>query len=76
MSNLNVVVVLVAGLVGGLWGWRVGTKRIYRRSVFAEDGDGGARRRRQRVVQRYFITVLYAAFLGGGIALLLAMIKR
>lgn len=78
MSSFNEVVVLVAAVLGAFWGWRVGTKRIYRRSVFAENADDSGKRRwrRRRTIQRYWITVLYAAAVAGGIALLMMLAKR
>ena len=60
MTSLTSLVVLAAGLCGGAWGWRVGTKRLYRRSIFGDDGDRGARGWRRRVRQRYLTTVGYA----------------
>jgi hypothetical protein len=44
MPSLTSLVVLAAGLCGAAWGWGVGTKRLYRRSVFRDDDDDrGAR---------------------------------
>jgi hypothetical protein len=61
MPSLTTLVVLAAGLCGAAWGWRVGTKRLYRRSVFRDDDDDrGARGWRRRLRQRYFTTVGYA----------------
>jgi hypothetical protein len=58
MPSLTSLVVLAAGLCGAAWGWRVGTKRLYRRSVFRDDDDDrGARGWRRRLRQRYFTTV-------------------
>ena len=34
MPSLTSLAVLAAVLCGGAWGWRVGTKRLYRRSIF------------------------------------------
>jgi hypothetical protein len=61
MPSLTSLVVLAAGLCGAAWGWRVGTKRLYRRSVFRDDDDDrGARGWRRRLRQRYLTTVGYA----------------
>jgi hypothetical protein len=61
MPNFTSLVVLAATLCGAAWGWRVGTKRLYRRSVFRDDDeDRGARGWRRRVRQRYLTTVVYA----------------
>ena len=62
MPSLTSLVVLAAGLCGAAWGWRVGTKRLYRRSVFRDDDDDdrGARGWRRRLRQRYVTTVGYA----------------
>ena len=61
MPSLTGLAVLAAGLCGGAWGWRVGTKRLYRRSIFRDDDDDrGARGWRRRVRQRYLTTARYA----------------
>ena len=60
MPNFTSLVVLAATLCGAAWGWRVGTKRLHRRSIFDGDEDGGARGWRRRVWQRYLTTVVYA----------------
>ena len=55
MPSLIGLVVLAAVLCGGAWGWRVGTKRLYRRSIFRDDDDDrGARGWRRRVRQSLF----------------------
>ncbi len=50
------------GLCGAAWGWRVGTKGLYRCSVFHDDDDDrGARGWRRRVrLANYLTTVGYA----------------
>ena len=61
MPSLTGVVVLMAALCGGGWGWYLGTKRLYRRSVFKDDSEArGTRGWRRRLRQRYLMTVLYA----------------
>jgi hypothetical protein len=60
MPSVTSLVVLSAGLCGAVWGWRIGTKRLYRRSVFRDDEDYGARGWRRRVRQRYWTTFVYA----------------
>lgn len=60
MPSLTSLVVLSAGLCGAAWGWRIGTKRLYRRSVFRDDDDEGARGWRRRIRQRYMTTLGYA----------------
>lgn len=61
MPSFTSLVVLTAALCGGAWGWRVGTKRLYRRSVFRDDDDDrGARGWRRRLRQRYWTTLAYA----------------
>jgi hypothetical protein len=50
MPSFIGLVVLSAGLCGAAWGWRVGTKRLYRRSVFRDDDDDrGGRGWRRRI---------------------------
>ena len=61
MPGFISLVVLSAGLCGAVWGWRIGTKRLYRRSVFRDDDDHrGARGWRRRIRQRYVTTMGYA----------------
>jgi hypothetical protein len=49
-------------VLGGAWGWHVGTKRLYRRSSFSmADGRATIPRRRWRKVERYLLVALYAA---------------
>jgi hypothetical protein len=61
MPSLTSLVVLAAGLCGAAWGWHIGTKRLYRRSIFRDDDDDrGGRGWRRRVRQRYLTTVGYA----------------
>jgi hypothetical protein len=60
MQSFIGLAVLVAVLCGGAWGWRIGSKRLYRRSMFDDDGDGGARSLRRRVRRRYWTTATYA----------------
>lgn len=60
MQSFIGLAVLAAVLCGGAWGWRVGTKRLYRRSIFEDDDDRGARGWRRRVRRRYLTTATYA----------------
>ena len=60
MPSLTSLVVLSAGLCGAAWGWRIGTKRLYRRSIWDDDDDRGARGWRRRVRLRYLTTAGYA----------------
>ena len=76
MPSFISLVVLAAGLCGGAWGWRVGTKRLYRRSVFRDDDDDrGGRGWRRRIRQRYLTTVGYA-LLSALVALIVMMTMR
>jgi len=76
MQSFIGLVVLVAVLCGGAWGWRIGSKRLYRRSMFDDDGDGGARSWRRRIRRRYWITATYA-LLSALVAYILVMaLKR
>lgn len=76
MTTFDWLAGLVSALLGGLWGWRVGTKRIYRRSLFAESGNSTRHWRRRWEIQRYWLTLLYAAAVSGGIAVLMMLAKR
>ncbi len=77
MSAMNAAVVVIVALLGAVWGWRIGTKRIYRRSVFADDNEGrGHHRWRRRVLQRYWTTALYAALTAAPVALLILMVGK
>ena len=77
MSASNAMVVVMIAVLGAFWGWRIGTKRIYRRSVFGDDNEGtGHRRWRRRVMQRYWTTALYAAMTAAPAALLILMTAR
>ena len=73
MIGISVAVMLLATL-GGAWGWRVGTKRLYRHSVF--DGRDERTKLRWRTVERYLLTLLYAASVAAGAAVLIAMMAR
>lgn len=73
MTGISYSVVLLAALFGAFWGWRVGTKRIYRRTIIGDKDDSG-RKRRRRKLQRYLIAALYAA-LCAAIAMLLVSIR-
>jgi hypothetical protein len=76
MPSLTSLVVLSAALCGAAWGWRIGTKRLYRRSVFRDDdNDRGARGWRRRIRQRYLTTVGYA-LLSALVALIVMMMLR
>lgn len=75
MPNVIGLAVLTAVLCGGAWGWRVGSKRLYRHSYFDDDYRGG-RVWRRRMRRRYWITALYA-LLSALVAYLLVMaLKR
>jgi hypothetical protein len=77
MSSFNAVVVLVAASIGALWGWRLGTKRLYRRSVFKDDDEArGPSGWRRRIRQRYWTTALYAAVAALAVCVVLAVVGR
>lgn len=71
----GVTVVLLATL-GGAWGWRVGSKRLYRRSIFDDGDDEAVRRHHQRAMERYLLTLLYAASVAAGAAVLIAVMTQ
>lgn len=75
MPSLTSLVVLSAGLCGAAWGWRIGTKRLYRRSIFNDDDDRGERGWRRRLRQRYVTTIGYA-LLSALVALIVMMTVR
>ena len=76
MPSLIGLAVLVAVLCGGAWGWRVGTKRLYRRSIFDGDDNRGARGWRRRVRRRYWFTATYALMAALPAYVLLMALKR
>jgi hypothetical protein len=77
MPSLTSLVVRAAGLCGATWGWRVGTKRLYRRSVFRDDDDDrGARGWRRRLRQRYLTTVAYALLSAFTVLIVMTTLRR
>jgi hypothetical protein len=76
MQSLIGLAVLAAVLCGGAWGWRVGTKRLYRRSIFDDDDDRGPRGWRRRHRRRYLITATYAVLSALVVYLLVMTLKR
>ena len=76
MPSLTSLVVLSAGLCGAAWGWRIGTKRLYRRSVFRDDDDHGARGWRRRVRQRYLTSLGYALVSALAVLIVMMTIRR
>jgi hypothetical protein len=77
MPSLTSLVVLAAGLCGATWGWRVGTKRLYRRSVFRDDDDDrGARGWPRRLRQRYLTTVAYALLSAFTVLIVMTTLRR
>jgi hypothetical protein len=75
MPSIIGLAVLAAMLCGGAWGWRVGTKQLYRRSIFDDDDDRGARGWRRRVRRRYLTTAIYA-LMGALAAYVLVMVLK
>ena len=77
MPSFTSLVVLSAGLFGAVWGWRIGTKRLYRRSVFRDDDDDrGARGWRRRIRQRYLTTIGYALVSALAVLIVMMTIRR
>lgn len=76
MPSLTSLVVLSAGLCGAAWGWRIGTKRLYRRSVFHDDEHRGARGWRRRLRQRYLTTAGYALLSALVVLIVMMTIRR
>ena len=75
-SLVGVAALVAAALCGGAWGWRVGTKRVYRRSVFDDDEARGSRGRRRRLRQRYWTTFLYALVSALAVLVLMTLTQR
>ena len=74
-SPATVIILLAFGAIGGVIGWRRGTKALYRRSLSEPDlapgetkRDHDRRLRRRRKVGRLIGTLLYS-FVGVGIVL-------
>ena len=77
MPSLTSLVILSTGLCGAAWGWRIGTKRLYRRSVFRDDDDDrGARGWRRRIRQRYLTTIGYALVSALVVFIIMMTIRR
>ena len=76
MQSFTGLAVLAAVLCGAAWGWRVGTKRLYRRSIFDDDDNRGARGWRRRVRRRYWFTATYALMAALPAYVLLMALKR
>jgi hypothetical protein len=73
MIGFSGVTVMLLATLGGAWGWRVGTKRLYRRTIGDEQT---ARRWRQRAAERYLLTLLYAASVAAGAAVVIAVMTH
>ncbi|HEX9328243.1 MAG TPA: hypothetical protein VF915_17085 [Reyranella sp.] len=76
MQSFTGLAVLAAMLCGGAWGWRVGTKRLHRRSIFDGDEDRGAPGWRRRVRQRYWTTAVYAVLSALTVLVVMMAIRR
>ena len=77
MFGFSGVTVVLLATLGGAWGWRVGSKRLYRRSISYFDDDGeAARRRRRRMAERYLLALLYAVSVAAGAAVLIAVMTQ
>lgn len=76
MFGFSSVTVVLLATLGGAWGWRVGTKRLNRRSIFDDGDEETTRRWRQRTAERYLLTLLYAASVATGAAVLIAVMTQ
>ncbi|SEP35773.1 hypothetical protein SAMN02990966_05322 [Rhodospirillales bacterium URHD0017] len=74
MIGIGSVAVMLLATLGGAWGWRVGTRRLFRHSVF-DDRDARTERR-WRAAERYILTLLYAASVAAGVAVLIAVMTK
>lgn len=74
MIGISGVAVMLLATLGGAWGWRIGTRRLYRHSVF-DDRDQRTERR-WRAVERYLLTLFYAASVAAGVAVLIAVMTK
>jgi hypothetical protein len=70
--------VMLMAVLGGAWGWHVGTRRLYRRSYFVDLADerGVARRNRQRKAERFLLAALYAASVAAGAAVVVGLVLK
>jgi hypothetical protein len=74
MTAFSGVTVVLMAMLGGFWGWRIGSKRLYRRSIY--DDDDRALSRRRRKAERYMLAALYAASAAAGIAVLVMLMTK
>jgi predicted membrane-bound mannosyltransferase len=78
MVGFGSVAVMLMAVLGGAWGWHVGTRRLYRRSYFdmADELDL-VRRNRERKFERFVLAALYAASVAAAAAIIIGLlIKR
>ena len=77
MFSFSAAALAVAIILGGLWGWHVGTKRLRRRPIFVhDDNNADPLRDRRRRLQRYWLTMLYAALAATVVMATTTMLKR
>jgi hypothetical protein len=78
MVGFGSVAVMLMAVLGGAWGWHVGTRRLYRRSYFDMGNEPDmVRRNRERRVERVVLAALYAASVAAAAAILVVlMLKR
>jgi hypothetical protein len=77
MVGFGSVAVMLMAVVGGAWGWHVGSRRLYRRSYF-DMGDEPAvvRRNRERKVERFVLAALYAASVAAAAAIIIVILLK
>ena len=78
MVGFGSVTVMLMAVLGGAWGWHVGTRRLYRRCYF-DVGDelNLVRRNRQRMFERFVLAALYAASAAASaVIIIVLMLKR
>jgi len=76
MVGFGGVMLMMMAVLGGAWGWHVGTKRLYRRSSFSMADGRAIPRRRWRKVERYLLAALYAATVAVGAAIVVALLAK
>jgi hypothetical protein len=77
MVGFGGVMLVLMAVLGGAWGWHVGTKRLYRRSSFSmADGRAAIPRRRWRKIERYLFAALYAASVAVVAAIVVALLAK
>ena len=65
MSEVQLVIVALAAVIGGSWGWHRGTKRLRLASIFETPQEAAVRRQIRRR-QRLMLAIAYATGFAAG----------